>query len=186
MDPLASTADVKPLPNIRRATLRDAAPLSVIARQTFEDTFASANASEDIELHCRSSFGEAIQASEIGDPRRATLLGERAGRLVGFAQLRWDKPPSCVVANAPGEIQRLYVIREFHGKGVAQELMRASIDEMIGRGSDVAWLGVWERNTKAIAFYTKCGFREVGAHTFQLGSDPQRDIVMARAVVDRG
>ena len=102
--------------------------------------------------------------------------------MVGFAQLRWGEPPGCVVASAPGEIQRLYVVREFHGKGVAQELMRASIEEMINRGSDVAWLGVWERNTKAIAFYAKCGFHEVGEHTFQLGGDPQRDIIMARAV----
>jgi ribosomal protein S18 acetylase RimI-like enzyme len=174
------------LATIRRATLQDAARLSVIARQTFEDTFASANTSDDMERHSRSSYGEAIQAIEIADPRRATLLGESEGRLVGFAQLRWDQPPSCVVGNAPGEIQRLYVVREFHGKGVAQELMRASIDEMKRRGSDVVWLGVWERNTKAIAFYAKCGFHEVGEHTFQLGSDAQRDIIMARAVVDRG
>jgi ribosomal protein S18 acetylase RimI-like enzyme len=48
----------------------------------------------------------------------------------------------------------------------------------------VVWLGVWERNPKAIAFYKKFGFREVGAHVFPLGSDPQRDVVMARPVVD--
>jgi RimJ/RimL family protein N-acetyltransferase len=60
--------------------------------------------------------------------------------------------------------------------------MDASLAEMKSRGTDVAWLGVWERNAKAIAFYKKCGFEGVGDHIFHLGSDPQRDIVMARSI----
>jgi ribosomal protein S18 acetylase RimI-like enzyme len=112
------------------------------------------------------------------------LLCEYSGRLAGFAQLRWGKAPSCVLANAPGELQRLYVISEFHGKGVAHGLMNACMDEMTSHRSDVVWLGVWERNPKAIAFYKKFGFHEVGAHVFPLGNDPQRDVVLARPVVD--
>jgi ribosomal protein S18 acetylase RimI-like enzyme len=87
-----------------------------------------------------------------------------------------------VVAAAPGEVQRLYVAREFHGMGIARSLMLACLDEMNVVRSDVAWLGVWEHNPRAIAFYRKFGFAEVGEHIFPLGSDPQRDIVMARPV----
>jgi ribosomal protein S18 acetylase RimI-like enzyme len=78
----------------------------------------------------------------------------------------------------------LYVISDCHAKGVARELMNACIDEMRDRRSDVVWLGVWERNPRAITFYKKFGFVEVGDHVFPLGSDPQRDIVMARTVAD--
>ena len=113
-----------------------------------------------------------------------TLLCERGGDLLGFAQLRWGKAPHCVVSAAPGEIQRLYVARGYHGRGVAQDLMNVCLEEMVNRHSDVVWLGVWERNPRAITFYKKFGFQEVGAHIFNLGSDPQRDIVMARSVAD--
>jgi ribosomal protein S18 acetylase RimI-like enzyme len=61
--------------------------------------------------------------------------------------------------------------------------MNACLAELINRGSDVAWLGVWERNPRAISFYRKLGFMEVGDHIFPLGHDPQRDIIMVRSVV---
>ena len=139
-----------------------------------------------MDLHCRTHYSAAIQAGEIADPRTVILLSEEGKQLVGFAQLRWDGAPACVVAEAPGEIQRLYVAADWHGKGVANDLMRACMDELLARGSDVVWLGVWERNPRAIAFYRKCGFVEVGDHVFSVGSDPQRDIVMARPVARSG
>jgi ribosomal protein S18 acetylase RimI-like enzyme len=172
------------LSTTRRALREDAKDLSLLAEKTFREAFAGVNTPEDMDLHCRTSYSEAIQAQEISDPNKVTLLIEYEERLVGFAQLRWGKTPSCVAAKAPGEIQRLYVAGDCHGKGVAQALMNACIDEMRGHRSDVVWLGVWERNPKAIAFYRKFGFVEVGGQTFLLGSDPQRDIVMARSVAD--
>jgi diamine N-acetyltransferase len=171
------------LPEIRKAGRGDARKLALAAEQTFRDTFAALNTAENMDSHCRASFGEAIQANEIADPGRVTFVCEHGASLVAFAQLRWGKAPDCVAADAPGEIQRLYVIREFHGKGIAHQLMSACIDEMASRRSDVVWLGVWERNPKAIAFYRKFRFDAVGDHIFRLGSDPQRDIVMARPVL---
>jgi ribosomal protein S18 acetylase RimI-like enzyme len=170
------------LTNIRRADRGDAKRLSAIAEETFRATFSALNTPEDIDLHCRNTYSEEIQASEIADPDTVTLIGEQDEMLVGYAQLRWRKAPSCVVAEAPGEIQRLYVVSDAHGKGVAHDLMSACIDEMTRRRSDVAWLGVWEQNPRAIAFYRKFGFVEVGEHVFLLGRDRQRDIVLARPV----
>jgi diamine N-acetyltransferase len=168
--------------NVRRADRGDAKPLSAIAEATFRATFSALNTPEDIDLHCRSNYGEEIQASEIADPDTVVLIGEQGETLVGYAQLRWREAPSCVLAKTPGEIQRLYVVSDAHGKGVAHDLMDACIDELTRRRSDVAWLGVWEQNPRAIAFYRKFGFVEVGEHVFLLGRDRQRDIVMARPV----
>ena len=83
-----------------------------------------------MELHCHSSYGEHIQADEIFNPVMVTLLGEDAGRLVGYAQLRWDETPDCISAMRPGETQRLHVIESWHGKGVSQELTSACIEEV--------------------------------------------------------
>jgi ribosomal protein S18 acetylase RimI-like enzyme len=172
------------LPTIRRAHRLDAKQLSALAEQTFRDSFAAMNTPEDMALHCRTSYSELIQAEEISNPNMVTLLCEQGQTLIGFAQLRWGEAPSCVVADAPGEIQRLYVVNDWHGKGVARDLMNACIDEISSHRSDVVWLGVWERNPRAIAFYRKLGFLEVGERVFPLGSDPQRDLVMARPVTD--
>lgn len=170
------------MPFIRKANRSDAGPLSRLAEATFRSTFGAVNAGEDMDLHCRASYSEAIQSGEIDSPDRLTLLCEGDEGLVGFAQLRWDGVPDCVTAPSPGEIQRLYVADAWHGKGIAQCLMDACIEALRARGSDVAWLGVWECNPRAISFYRKCGFVEVGHHVFPLGNDPQRDIVMLRSI----
>lgn len=170
------------MPVIRTASRNDAGPLSRLAEATFRSTFGAVNTPADMELHCRTSYSEAIQSGEIADPRMLTLLCEDDAGLVGFAQLRWGDAPGCVAARSPGEIQRLYVADAWRGKGIAQGLMDACIEAMKARGSDVIWLGVWEHNPRAIAFYLKCSFVEVGDHVFPLGNDPQRDIVMARPV----
>ena len=169
---------------IRSANVSDAQSLAALAEATFRDTFGADNTEENMDAFCETRYGEAIQASEIANPNMITLLCEQDGTLIGFAQLRFCEAPSCVVAKAAGEIQRLYVARAFHGQGAAHRLMTASLAEMSRRGHDVVWLGVWERNFRASAFYRKFGFVEVGDHVFTLGADRQRDIVMARAVAD--
>lgn len=173
-----------PLSVIREATRSDASELSRIAEKVFRATFGSANTAEDMRLHCETNYSERNQAAEISDPNMCTLLSEDGGNLIAFAQIRWGHAPAVVTGRSPAEIYRLYVVDEWHGKGFAQRLMDASLAKMKQHGSDIAWLGVWERNPRAITFYSKCGFVEVGAHDFLLGADLQRDIVMVRSVHD--
>jgi diamine N-acetyltransferase len=171
------------MPSIRHAIPSDAKSLALLADQTFRETFASMNTVEDMNLHCHTSYNEEIQLAEITDARMATLVCEDGDSLVAFAQLRWSEAPDCVPAKNPGEIQRIYVTKSWHGRGIAQKLMSMCLKEMGKRESDAVWLGVWERNPRAIAFYKKNGFTEVGSHIFPLGTDPQRDIIMVRPVV---
>lgn len=166
---------------IRLARKSDAQDLAALAEQTFRDTFAEMNTADDMALHCRTSYGENIQLAEIENLNLATLVCEDHGELIAYAQLSWGKGPGCVRGSSPGEVKRLYVRKDWHGKGIAQQLMAACLAEMEKRNSDVVWLGVWERNPRAISFYKKCGFVEVGEQIFPLGTDPQRDIVMMRA-----
>jgi len=170
------------LPVIRRTESTDAPCLAELAELTFRHTFEAANTPEDMRLHCATHYGEAIQAREISDPEMATLVGEHDDQLVGFAQLRWGCPPDCIKAERPAEIQRLYVREAWHGKGVAQDLMSASIALAKASGAEQVWLGVWEHNPRAIAFYKKWGFAEVGEHVFPVGADPQRDIILTRVL----
>lgn len=164
----------------RRASSGDAAVLAQLGRETFLETFASENRPEDIEAYVSSAFGEMQQLRELEDPSSITLIGENDGIAVAYAMLRFGDAESCVIADRPIEIGRFYVRHTLHGRGIAQEMMRLVLDAARDAGATAVWLGVWERNHRAIAFYRKCGFRAVGSHPFLLGSDLQTDLVMVR------
>ena len=89
----------------------------------------------------------------------------------------------CVTSPRPIELWRFYVDREWHGRGIAGRLMKTILEEAAGTSAAAVWLGVWERNPRAIAFYRKSGFTDVGAHEFHLGADVQTDRVMVRDLV---
>ena len=167
---------------IRRAVSADAAPLASLAESTFRETFAAENSPQNMTLHCAQNFSAEIQGREIADPQSITFLAEVDGTLVGFAQLRLAQSSRYVPGMRPSELHRIYVLSQWHGRGVAQSLMRAVAETAAQEDSDCVWLGVWEHNSKALAFYRKRGFRVVGDHTFMLGRDQQRDLLLAAQV----
>jgi GNAT superfamily N-acetyltransferase len=164
----------------RRAQPRDAAMLAELGRDTFVETFASQNRAEDIEAYVGRTYGEAQQRRELEDPSTITLIGEDDGVAIAYATLRFGEAPACVASDRPLEIGRFYVASAFHGRGIAQEMMHVVLDTAREEGATAVWLGVWEKNARAIAFYRKCRFREVGSHPFLLGTDLQTDLVMLR------
>ena len=168
-------------PTIRRGEAADAEPLARFAARVFHESFAADNRPEDMAAYMMIAFGPGEQRRELDDPGRTCLLAEVGGRLAGYALVRADgETPECVTARPSVEVVRFYVDRAWHGRGVAAPLMAACEVEARRRGARGMWLGVWERNYRAIGFYAKCGFRDVGSHEFVLGSDVQRDRVMAR------
>ena len=166
---------------IRRALHTDAAPLAALAERTFRMTFAADNTAADMDRHCAVSYSFDIQALELADAATHTLVVEDDdGALVAFAQLRRGPTPPVVPDRTALEIWRFYVDHAHHGRGLAQSLMAATIECARERGAPTLWLGVWERNLRAQAFYRKMGFVDVGAHEFRLGDDIQIDRVMVR------
>ena len=169
---------------VRRGTADDATMLADLAARTFSDTFASDNRAEDMAAYLPVHFAPGIQRAELGDAANTYLIAERAGEPVGYALVRAGPAPACVGSEPAVEVVRIYVDRPWFGRGVAPVLMDACTTEGRLRGARTLWLGVWERNPRAIAFYRKCGFRDVGGQTFQLGQDVQSDRVMARDIGD--
>ena len=110
------------------------------------------------------------------------MLAIAGAELVGFAQLRSVRPPPCLDPVQAIELWRFYVARAWHGRGVAQELMAAVVQEARDAGSETLWLGVWERNPRAQSFYKKSGFLDVGTQTFLVGTDEQHDRVLAMSL----
>jgi GNAT superfamily N-acetyltransferase len=170
-------------PAIRRAEPADGPALAEFAARIFDETFGPDNRPEDMAAHLADRFGVRQQTGEILDPAIVTLVVEADGRLIAYTQVTTlHTPPPCVTGEAPVEIGRFYVDRSWHGRGLAQRLMAAARDAARDLGGRTAWLAVWERNPRAIAFYEKQGFRDVGSQPFRLGSDLQTDRVMVGAL----
>ncbi|WP_066049904.1 GNAT family N-acetyltransferase [Halioglobus sp. HI00S01] len=167
---------------LREATTTDVEAIAGFAEYAFRDAFASSNSMEDMDLYCRKSFGKDIQQSEIEHPHTSTLLYLENEKIAGYAYLRVDTHLNCIDAASSMEIQRLYVHSQWHGRGVAQALMVACIEQAESAGAGVLWLCVWEENPRAIAFYRKHGFHTVGGNTFMFGTDLQQDLVMLRPI----
>lgn len=170
----------KPDLTIRRAGLDDAGLLAELGARTFSETFAADTDPEDMAAYLASSFNPARQTAELTDDASVFFIAEVGGAAAGYARLHAGEPEDGVEGPKPVELVRLYVSREWLGRGVGEALMRACVDEARRAGYETIWLGVWERNGRAQAFYRKWDFREVGKHVFQLGSDPQTDILMER------
>ena len=168
--------------NVRRASIEDAELLGELGARTFAETFSEDNTADDMAAYVAASFSPEHLTAELTDPSSVFFIAEVDGNAAGYAKLHPGEAPEVVGGRKPVELVRLYVARAWLGRGVGPALMQRCLDEARRMGFQIIWLGVWERNHRAQAFYRKWNFHEVGEHVFQLGSDPQRDVVMQRAI----
>lgn len=168
---------------VRRAVAGDARALAELAERTFRDAFDVHTAPADMAMFCTASYSEARQSTEIADPAVETwLIDDREGSPIAFLQLRVG-----VFEESPGgvssvELWRFYVTRDWQGRGLAQAMMALVFERARALGVAAVWLGVWEHNERAKAFYGKCGFVVYAEHPFVLGTDHQRDLLMSAPV----
>jgi ribosomal protein S18 acetylase RimI-like enzyme len=166
---------------IRRATIEDAALLADLGGRLFEQTFGAANTADDMREFLAATFTVDRQEAEIADPNRVLFVAlDDGGAAVGYAMTRRGSRAAGVVGERPVEVQRIYVDRSLHGRGIGDALMNSCVDQARDWNGDVLWLGVWQENPRAIAFYTRSGFVVVGVQDFMVGRDLQHDFVMAR------
>jgi len=165
---------------VRIATQIDHSLLLELSEATFRATFEEHNTPEDMEAYVADNLSEEKLRQEIADPLATFLIVERDGTAVGYAKLHADAPEPCVTGPKPVELVRLYVLPESIGSGLGARLMQECIDLAISQSYETLWLGVWEHNPRARRFYQKWGFEEVGSHIFQLGNDPQTDLILQK------
>ncbi|MEO6051853.1 MAG: GNAT family N-acetyltransferase [Pyrinomonadaceae bacterium] len=165
---------------IREAIPGDSKLLTDLSYTTFWDAFAHhpKNAPDDLAHYMGQAFNVEQIAAELADVASIFLIAEIDGKAIGYAKLIVGSIELGINAERPIELSRLYSHQEYIGKGVGQNLMDACFDFARSHDHDVMWLGVWEFNPRAQRFYEKNGFKEVGKHNFQLGSDHQTDLLM--------
>ena len=165
---------------IRLASKHDAELIADMSRQTFYDTFASYNTKENMDKFMNEQFTKGTLIKEVGAKHNIFLLAFDRERPVGYARLREkNNPPSLGTANAI-EIARIYAVTTAIGKGIGKALMQKCIEIAKAGNREFVWLGVWEKNQRAIDFYTKWGFEKFADHDFVLGDDVQKDWLMKK------
>jgi len=163
------------LVQIRQAAAGDAALIADMSRRTFYDAFAAQNTPEDIAQYMDTQFSRESLMAEVGSPGNIFLLAYLGDAPVGYMRLLEHEPPPEMEQEPAIEIVRIYSEQPAIGKGVGKALMQYALDLARKIGKNWIWLGVWEHNHRAIAFYTKWGFEKFGDHPFILGSDTQTD-----------
>lgn len=152
--------------------------LQKIGRHTFYETFSSGNTEENMTKYLNEEFSIEKLTTELNDKNAEFYFATYDENVIGYLKLNFGQSQTELQDDKGLEIERIYVLKEFHGKSVGQLLYDKAIDVAKQKNSDFVWLGVWEENPRAINFYKKNGFLEFDKHIFNLGNDEQMDIMM--------
>ncbi len=163
---------------IRKITLSDINELQTISRQTFFDTFSAGNTEENMTKYLDEGLSIEKLTAELNDKNAEFYFATLDGNVIGYLKLNFGQSQTELRDDKALEIERIYVLKEYHGKNVGQLLYNKAIQIARQKNADYVWLGVWEENPRAINFYKKNGFVEFEKHIFKLGNDEQTDIMM--------
>lgn len=165
---------------ISRVTVNDIKLLQEIGRKTFYDTFSSSNTEENMMKYLEEGFSEEKLISELNNAYSEFYFAVIDDKVVGYLKLNFGASQTELQDDSSMEIERIYVLQEYHGKKVGQILYDKAMQVANEKKVNNVWLGVWEENPRAIRFYQKNGFVEFDKHIFKLGDDKQTDIMMKK------
>ena len=168
--------------SIRPCTTKDIETIVFLGRKTFRDTFGAVNTEENMQMFLDSAYTVEKITTEFAEPGSVFFIAEVRSVPCGFAKIRTSHTPEELVGQGAMEIERIYAINDFIGKGIGAKLMKTCLDYAKEHGFKVVWLGVWEHNLYAIDFYKKWEFTFFSQHTFMVGNDAQTDLLMKRKV----
>jgi len=163
---------------IKKIALTDIEQLQIIGKQTFLETFADSNTKENMQKYLDEGFTANKLTSELTNPNSEFYFALFNNKVIGYLKINFGQAQTELKDQKALEIERIYVLKEFHGKKVGQILYHKAFDIAMQSSAHYLWLGVWEKNSRAINFYKKNGFVEFDKHIFKLGNDEQTDIMM--------
>src|SRR5690554_2526394 len=163
---------------IRKVDIQDIEKLKEIGKLTFAETFSSDNSEEDMQKYLEEEFSTVKLKIELTDKNAEFYFAELGYNVIGYLKVNFGQSQTEIKDKNALEIERIYVLKEFHGKKVGQLLYDKAIELAKEKNVEYVWLGVWEQNPRAIRFYEKNGFVAFDKHIFKLGNDEQTDIMM--------
>ncbi|MDQ0106260.1 ribosomal protein S18 acetylase RimI-like enzyme [Chitinophaga terrae (ex Kim and Jung 2007)] len=160
------------------AITAEAELLQKLARQTFEEAFASSNTAANMQLYAQQNFTIPRLTAELSNPESEFFWAMHKIDPVGYLKLNFGSAQTELFNSKAVGLERIYVTKAWQGKGIGQQLLDQAIDSAIAVNAPFLWLGVWEHNKNAIAFYEKNRFEVFDKHPFKLGNEVQTDLLM--------
>jgi ribosomal protein S18 acetylase RimI-like enzyme len=170
---------------IRACDMSDLETLRNIAWQTYDDTFRHLNDPANMDAYLASAFTREKLQAELGNPHSTFFFLLSEGAVAGYLKVNDAAAQTDLHDPQSLELERIYVKRDFQGLGLGKALLGKAMEVARERKRTFVWLGVWEKNGNAIAFYKKMGFSRIGTHDFYMGSERQTDLIMKKGVERR-
>ncbi|WP_101842421.1 GNAT family N-acetyltransferase [Halobacillus sp. Marseille-P3879] len=165
---------------IRKCTRDDVPQLQEIGCITFKETFQDQNSPENMKSYLEKAFNTPQVEKEIAAPSSHFFFVYVNEELAGYLKVNTDEAQTEEMGEDSFEIERIYIIDKYQKHGLGKYLLHQAIEMALERHKTNIWLGVWEKNENAIAFYKKMGFEQTGAHSFYMGDEEQTDIIMVK------
>lgn len=156
--------------------------LQKIGRQTFTETFAEHNSAQNLADYLDESFATTKLTKELNNPESNFYFAYVGNVLAGYLKINFGDAQTEIIDELAMEIERIYVLKDFQRQKVGQALFQKALDVAAETSCSNIWLGVWEKNHKALNFYRKNGFEEFDQHIFRIGDDEQTDFLMKRTI----
>jgi ribosomal protein S18 acetylase RimI-like enzyme len=164
--------------NIKKVKITELNELQAISRKTFAETFAEINTKADMDIYLSENLSTTQLMAELNEPNSEFYFATLNNSIIGYLKINFGQSQTELPNDNGLEVERIYVLKEYHGKKVGQQLLDKALSIARHRNASYIWLGVWENNLRAISFYKKNGFVEFDKHPFLLGNDEQTDIMM--------
>lgn len=167
---------------MKAMTLDDLDTLQAISIETFKDTFGADNSTEAMETFLTSAYSLEQLHDELVNPESFFYFAMQNKSIVGYVKLNIGDAQTEAQGSDALEIQKIYVLPAYKRQGIGSDLIQQVLVIATKKHKSKVWLGVWERNFPALAFYKQCGFEQVGAHVFKLGDEQQTDYLMQKVL----
>ncbi len=164
---------------VRKVEAGEVKMLQLISRKTFYEAFSE----ENISKYLQEEFSLKKLTEQLATPSSEFYFATSEENIIGYVKLNFGDSQTAIKDASGVEIERIYVLKEYQGRKVGQLLFEKAMSVAAERHADYIWLGVWEKNFRAIGFYERNGFTVFDKHVFMLGDDAQTDLMMKRSRV---
>ncbi|MEV5026601.1 GNAT family N-acetyltransferase [Paenibacillus sp. LPE1-1-1.1] len=169
--------------NIKKCNFEDLGLLQEISVETFNETFKNQNSPENMKAYLQKAFNLKQLEKELSNISSEFYFIYSNEEIAGYLKLNTNEVQTEIMGNDSLEIERIYIRKKLHKRGLGKYLINKAIEIAIERNKEKIWLGVWEKNESAITFYKKMGFVQTGAHSFYMGDEEQIDFIMTKKLI---
>jgi ribosomal protein S18 acetylase RimI-like enzyme len=166
--------------NIKQCTLEDVTQLRAISIETYEDTFAPYNTAENMQAYLDTAYNQDKLIKELHNPQTAFYFLQEEDAIAGYLKINWGTAQTETFAPDGLEVERIYIRSQYKRNGYGKQLLSYAEELAKDKQKQSIWLGVWEHNANALAFYQQMKFEKVGSHSFFMGDDEQTDYLMEK------